>query len=350
MLEPEPFDRYQREKSPLLFHVTTSDAVESILREGLRPGSELTARMWEGFFATRPGHVYLTGLNDVAVIQVRGEPRILAVDLSQLDPALVDPDEDIVAHHLALMVDADPPERRLKEGVEAPGQSGGRATWADTTPGFDRSEVTERSLFEHQRVSYRGTIPPQALQLVDAPSQPVSALVDGLSQRLGELRPPPPAGMALTEAARVRVLGDQLIRGLLTAAEIVGPCDVRDHDAAEATSEELRWRAAELRRGDLEDIRRSVIVSAAAEVANQVGELDLDAAKLALDSATLMTSAAADGISALVRDQVLSEADARELVNAAITSAETVPWNTGFTETQLSAFERAGTSETGPSS
>jgi len=36
-------------------------------------------------------------------------------------------------------------------------------------------------LFEHQRVSYRGTIPPAAIQLFDLRSQPIAALVNGLS-------------------------------------------------------------------------------------------------------------------------------------------------------------------------
>jgi hypothetical protein len=64
-------------------------------------------------------------------------------------------------------------------GEEQPRKVGARAAWADTTPGFDPSEVTERSIKEG-RLAYRGVIPPGALHEVTIPSP--SILGDGLAE------------------------------------------------------------------------------------------------------------------------------------------------------------------------
>jgi hypothetical protein len=138
-----------------MFHVTAARNVRNILRDGLRPGSDIGISTLDNFFRTRRDHVYLISQREVPIVDVE-DPRVIAVDMAPLDHRLVDPDEDAVAEKFTEMAAVEPPIRALNEsGEEMPGQVGARADWADTTPGFDRSEVTERSI-KAGRLAYRG--------------------------------------------------------------------------------------------------------------------------------------------------------------------------------------------------
>jgi hypothetical protein len=80
----------------------------------------------------------------------------------------MDPDEDLVQHawHRGeRWVDSDPPLLG-PDWKEGPQGEGTLAHWAETTPGFDAPSVTARSLMGG-RISYRGTVPPDALDLVE---------------------------------------------------------------------------------------------------------------------------------------------------------------------------------------
>ena len=92
----------------------------------------------------------------------------MRVDLAALSPELIDRDEDMVGERFPELVAEQPPRREMTGDLEAPGQAGALARWADETAGFDRSEVTARSL-ECKRIAYRGVIPPVALTLPDTP-------------------------------------------------------------------------------------------------------------------------------------------------------------------------------------
>jgi hypothetical protein len=167
VLDPERFAAILK-VVPCLYHVTPATNVERIRAEGLRPGSETGVITRDDFFGTRPGHVYLLDLKDVPIVEVEGEPAVIAVDL---DPARMNPDEDMVQQRFPDMVPVAPPQRSVKpDGAESPGQRGVLAHWAEQTRGFDRSEVTERSLSQCRRLAYRGTVSPEAPTVVPMPS------------------------------------------------------------------------------------------------------------------------------------------------------------------------------------
>jgi hypothetical protein len=159
---------------PVLFHVTPARNAEAVLRDGLIPGSRLGVVTRDDFYRTRPCHTYLIKQADIPIVDVFDEPRVVAVDLSQLDPSQVDPDEDSVRERFPEIVKIVPPQPRCDErGNLLPGQAGALAAWAETTEGFDRSEVTERSLTEVGRIAYRGAIPATAISDVQIPSESV---------------------------------------------------------------------------------------------------------------------------------------------------------------------------------
>jgi hypothetical protein len=203
---------------PRLYHVTRATNVERIKVEGLRPGSEMGVTR-DDFFSTRPGHVYLLGLKDVPIVEVAGEPAVFAVDLAALDPALIDPDEDMVQQRFPELVSVTAPRRSLTpDGAEYPGQGGALARWAERTPGFDRSEVTEQSLSAHQRLAYRGIIPTEALTPVSISSTALEAFREALPPPIADALPQsPPWGGWRIEVTRARVLVAGCIRAALQA-------------------------------------------------------------------------------------------------------------------------------------
>jgi hypothetical protein len=135
MLKPEVCDAHVAAGQRFLFHVTPAENVEAIKREGLRPGSEPDKSTRNDFFKTRPGHVYLIRQLDLPIVEVGPEPRVFRVDLAQLNPEFIDPDEDMVSEKFPDAVPGRPPKREGDNyGNELPGQQGKLAAWADATP------------------------------------------------------------------------------------------------------------------------------------------------------------------------------------------------------------------------
>jgi hypothetical protein len=229
------------EVCPVLCHVTPASNIERIQREGLRPGSEIDVITRDDFFSTRPGHTYLIGLGDVPIVEVGAEPRVFAVDLAALDPTLINPDEDMVAERFPGMVAVSPPHREMNEGVEVHGQRGRRAGWAEATLGFDRSEVTERSLFEGRRIAYRGVVPPEALTLLSTPSPVLAAFEGALSKDLGASVSALPFSRGWrVEVARSQVLARESVCGVLRTVGFDVEVQAGGPDQARATCERLR--------------------------------------------------------------------------------------------------------------
>jgi hypothetical protein len=238
--------------APVLFHVTPAANVPRIQAEGLRPGSEIGAITRDDFFSTRPGHTYLIGQREIPIVEIDDVPRVFAVELAALDPALINPDEDMVAERFPEMVSVPPPQREINGGVEAPGQRGARAAWAAGTPCFDRTEVTERSLWEGRRIAYRGVIPPNALRLLDTPSPVLAMFESTLSSDVDWSLPEPPlAGGWRVEVARSRAVLGEAARGVLRVVGFDLPVDVAGPEQARATSERLRPVIRGLLQGDL---------------------------------------------------------------------------------------------------
>lgn len=189
-IDPENLADYMGRRGPKLHHVTTREAVDSIREHGLVPGSQRGYRIHSGFFATRADHVYLGDLLTVGIVEVPGERVLLAVDLRDLEPELVDPDEDEVQQSYFrsdgpwLAHDEHPPIRQMDGDEEAPGQDGVLAAWADTTEGFDAPEITAKSL-ERGRIAYRGTVPSEAIEEVHLPSEAAERFAVGVVPILG---------------------------------------------------------------------------------------------------------------------------------------------------------------------
>ena len=223
-LDKDVLDDHISRRGPFMFHVTPADAVPAILAGGLRPGSELGISTKDGFFKIREGHVYLGDLSIRALVEVACTRAYLQIDLSKLDPALIDPDEDQVQGSFDRKgggwVSNPPPVNSGDGGPETVGQA--LADWAETIDGFDAPEVTAKSL-ESGRVSYRGTIPPEAIQVVTFHSEGPELFNQGVVQALNDphfnLTPPPPLGFYKTEVARALALARSLIA---SAAENVG--------------------------------------------------------------------------------------------------------------------------------
>jgi hypothetical protein len=147
MIEAEALEAYIERGNGYLFHVTPASNVEAIKQEGIRPGSELGRSTRDDFFRTRRGHVYLIRQSDLPIVEAGPDPRLFRVDLTYLDPALVDPDEDMVSERFADAVGGKAPERLCDEDCnELPGQAGKLADWAEATAGFDAPGLTVRSL------------------------------------------------------------------------------------------------------------------------------------------------------------------------------------------------------------
>lgn len=247
MIEPGPWQAYQL-TNPVLFHVTPEQNMEAILRDGLRPGSEVEQSVRDDFFRARPGHVYLINRSDIPIVEVYAEPRAVAVDLSALDPALVDPDEDMVKDRFPDIVTVAPPHRECDAELnELPGQDGALARWADTTPDFDRSEVTERSLLEGGRISYRGTIPASAISELWIPSDPLARFEHTLHPDLRhDLAPVPHRSHWATEIERGRALAQVTAEQACMA--LGHPCsvDLSDYHKAQAAEALVRGVAIDL--------------------------------------------------------------------------------------------------------
>jgi hypothetical protein len=278
-LDPEVLADYISRRGPFMWHVTQADALAAILVEGLRPGSELHFSSKGGFFKTREGHVYLGNLLSLALVEVEGPRSYLQVDLSKLDPDLIDPDEDQVQasfdHGARGWVETPPPVLPDQTDPEHADES--LAAWADTTKGFDAPEVTAKSL-ESGRISYRGTIPPEAIVVFPFPSEGPHLFHQGVRQALKDtdlgLAVPPELGFYKTEVARAVALARTLIR---SAAECVGePADPLlpdwPHSEHAITTRDLLLKAAR-KRVQAGEVAAAEILRASKQVAAVVPEI-----------------------------------------------------------------------------
>lgn len=223
VLDPGQLHDYIDRKGPFLFHVTREDAVKSILRDGLRPGSERGVSTAAGFFRTRAGRVYLGDLRTLAVVKVAGARAYLRVDLRQLDSSCLDPDEDRVQDSFDRRgngwVAQPPPTNTATTDPEFVGQA--LADWADATEGFDAPEVSAKSL-ESGRVAYRGVVPPEAIKVVRFPSEGPELFRAGVLRVLdkppADLPTAPLLGYYETEVARATALARSIIASAARAA------------------------------------------------------------------------------------------------------------------------------------
>jgi hypothetical protein len=219
-IDPEVLAAHIDAHSPYLFHVTDAKHRETILRDGLRPGSDLDSQVWDDFFRTRAGRVYLCDRRrGVPVVVVGGERLTLQVDLRQLDPDCFDTDEDVPYTQRRFQgkwwFDTEPPKREmLDQHTEADGQAGRLAAWAESIKEFDEPEFAARSLAAG-RVAYRGTIPPEALEPVELPSE----VVETFAKRAGELleleetAPVPSLAFHEVEADRALAIAQRVLEG-----------------------------------------------------------------------------------------------------------------------------------------
>ena len=272
-------------RDPYLFHVTPAQFLDDIFRKGLIPGSERGHFTLNGFHRTREGHVYLCSLLFSAIVEVPEGPRaLLRVDLRELDPERVDPDEDAVQGSCRRgrpWVSVMPPESKCDDqGVEEPGQAGALATWADTTPGFDGPEVTRKSL-DDGRIAYRGTVPASAVEVWHYPSRPAEQFLTSLEEAVPgigtELGSAPDEDFAEVEVARAIALGRTALAGvvrLASSGELAGldPTSLRRETGAAIAHRLGQAARVPNRQGDFVTAE---LLAAGADVATAVGEIDL---------------------------------------------------------------------------
>ena len=166
MIERTELDSYMKANGRWLFHATAEESLAEIEESGIKPGAgpgrpDKRRRFWQ----PRPGRIYLSTIAVCHGRQRAGHvPWGMArVDLSQLDPDRIGSDEDLVQmawHAGEPWIEASPPqnEHAIADGT--------LAQWAETTPGFDSSDVTAKSL-RGGSISYADAIPAAAVQAVD---------------------------------------------------------------------------------------------------------------------------------------------------------------------------------------
>jgi hypothetical protein len=275
------------------------------------------------FFQTRQGRTYLIGLSEIPIVDIGPhQPRVIAVELMKLDPALVDPDEDMVAELFAEMVELPPPIRAMDGDHEAPGQSGARARWADAIDDFDRSEITERSLREGRRMAYRGVIPRDALSVTDIRSRVVAAFAGQLPHGLdAACAPIPMEGGWRTEVERARSLTVDLstaVRSLVHAETTIRADDVY---AAIDTSDRLRAEARKIsREGKLDDGSALSCAAGAIRLLSDFHELPLSD----LDTAVQIAQCAARLAQTIMDLPTGGREAARDAAKTALANAESV--------------------------
>jgi hypothetical protein len=173
-LDPAWFARWLEERGPWAFHVTQRGNREAILRDGLVPWDQHGV---SGVFTTtatpRPGCVYLVTDRDGCEHQWElsaVDPRsglVVCVDLRQIDPSRIVPDED--PWFLGVL---DPDDRRWGLDPRASEQIGeGKrwrtgGQWAEAIELGMQPGVVEWGLTSWGRLAIVGRIAPRALTVV----------------------------------------------------------------------------------------------------------------------------------------------------------------------------------------
>lgn len=166
ILDRTELGSYVKSNGRWLYHATAEASLAEIADSGIKPDGDVgSSNEPHSFWRPRSGRIYLSTLAVCHHRQRAGNlpPGTVRVDLSQLDPDRIGPDEDLVQmawHAGEPWVDARPPNERAKA-------DGTLADWAETTPGFDSSEVTAKSLWGGS-ISYADAVPAPAVQMVDS--------------------------------------------------------------------------------------------------------------------------------------------------------------------------------------
>ena len=166
ILDKTELDSYIKTNGRWLYHATAEESLAGIEESGIKPGSDVgRSNEHDGVWRPRSGRIYLSTLAVCHRRQRDGDLPLgtARIDLTQLDPDRIGADEDLVQrawHAGEPWLDAPPP---LKQVASADGTL---AEWAETTPGFDGSEVTSKSLWGGG-ISYTDAVPAAAVQAVD---------------------------------------------------------------------------------------------------------------------------------------------------------------------------------------
>lgn len=178
LVTPRAFNKEIPIKPRYGYHGTSLAKAQRILREGLKSWDSEDVDQVHGnpyeidFFEPRPGHVYISldpaiamestadlSLNDMGT---EGGPALLRIDLSQLDPQKINPDED--GHPQAGEYDS---WEQAVEDSQGDWQWDTLGQWAEQTGfGDDPSETVEQ-LNNYSSLAYQGIVPPSAIELMD---------------------------------------------------------------------------------------------------------------------------------------------------------------------------------------
>lgn len=164
-VDPKWWEEYT-ERTPHAYHGTDSWNADSIAMHGLVPDS---ASQYDGRLAPSPEHVYMTTEPQEAIwhSENHDDPEVVSIDLSQLDPALVEADEDWAANNVE--------NYGLRDFAtwmtETPDEYG-RANWYHNyeRPEDDR-QISQDSV-ENGSFAYRGVVPPLAISKSTSKSTP----------------------------------------------------------------------------------------------------------------------------------------------------------------------------------
>jgi len=175
---------------PYIFHVTSDDATrQKILSEGLIPWDEGPGSFaWETepFLMPRPGHVYLGTEEFMRALALSLEVRshtLLRIDLRELDPQRVNPDEDIFLP-CGYLGQLEPKDFGIDDPIhlvddprynteEEPRPYASYGEWAEDTD-FGRDPVVTGASLGYGSVAFRGVVPPSALEAVRVTGETVA--------------------------------------------------------------------------------------------------------------------------------------------------------------------------------
>jgi hypothetical protein len=170
---PRHYNREQPGQTPQYgYHGTSRARADRILKEGLKPWDSPDVAQVHGspyesdYYEPRPGHTYLAldpviaqGATHSIDDDWEGGATLLRIDLSKLDPNLINPDED--GH----------PQAGDYENWEAAWEDGEPkwrtlGIWAEDTGFGDDPQETVDQLNSYSSLAYRGVVPPEAISEV----------------------------------------------------------------------------------------------------------------------------------------------------------------------------------------